>query len=332
MDVDFLNLQLEQLVTSLIQVNDMISSLNDEIDDFNDEDYISLISGRCGIIDSIIALNLLRYDNIANIDSTTDSNFMIGSIVLAPRYLLQSKQLCMDLAITLSLDEISDKIYISWLKPYNHYELNASSTSISYYFSQIRHETIAMKRLKSDMSYLNRVRLGDTLLCKVKQKGIWVQGLVMETYSESNESYLKVKLFFSFDHTKIDDYSVNIREVSPFPGNDTVSMMQSSISNTLISSNGSCNDGRVYSGQQSTSHSDGDDDDEVKEFNYALSRKPSYSEINNNNNTAINLDDVTASSFMDSNELLAELAKFGTWEKYTRGIGTKVLSRMGYKR
>jgi hypothetical protein len=223
----------------------------------------------------------------------------------------------MDLAIVLSTEqetyEASDRVYVSWVRPQTIHELLSSADGIFFASSQLDFD--GTKQLKENMKTIHQLQLGDRILFKTKSVLMWEQGLISNLYNSEDNHYVDVKYFTDTGDSRVESIPLDIHFVSPLPvltlreihnriqsESPTFTSNQSS-STTLLGRR--TNDGRLYAETDDTS------------FNYARKR---------------NSIDASDFDFNFSEKILMELGKFGVWEKYTKGVGTKVLSKMGYKR
>jgi hypothetical protein len=311
MDRDFLLSQLSQLAASIVEVSKTLSSVSKSTY-HRSVDVCDLLNARMSIVDSIISLNSMLSEFTAVESSARDilrdnSSSMLspGIIVVTLRYL--SRRIQPDLGIVLSYE--NEVVYISWLRPLTAYELLAHDTAISYSIHQLNINGTVF--LQKEIHMLSKLEIGDRVLCRInKDLGIWKPGLVVNT--NHDQSLAEVKIFTEDGSVYTEKLTLNISQIAPYPYDSDSQRKDGSTATEHFPTPKFSNDGRQYLGNSSTA-------DEAPSFNYAR-LPPSYS-YEEDSYTSISAD-IT----------LAELSRFGTWEIHTKGVGSRVLRRMGYTR
>lgn len=389
-DDNFIISQLHQLVASLCDITELLNQflqdydviqrgnkcLKVKNDSSSSDDCNALITAKAGILDSILALNIMHHDlqkaksfdpympYHAQIMNDDGDKFIIGTIVLAPRYSLNSKTLCMDYAVImphLSLrnsddtdesfkdegDDIAgtpdpyieydltcERVYLLWLRPQSRYELLCSYRDIYFSVQQLIRHTVTMCTFEQHVLALKYLQVGDRVLCRPglgtdQGEKYWQQGLVSYAYNHGDDEILDIMVI----STDAESYTVstqrNIQNICTLPsenvqdflsrkrggGSTSTSLDNHAIKVTQDSSSSSkiiADDGRLY--HDETNADEG--------FNYVKSKH-----IPSTHQQPVSQDDLIISE-----KALMELAKFGTWEKYTKGVGMKLLAKMGYRR
>lgn len=310
MDDTFIRRELESLIRSLYEINTLISCTTAD-----ESRNAGLFDARHQILHALGELNIAKVDHSRNINDEANNSLGVnimddemtitmGSLVLAPRYF--EKQIIDDFAIVLSIsssfsdnrhqnidNDNLDTMEIAWLRPQSRYEM-ATSSSIVFPRGVVEGGSRVIDRLKDQRIALASLRIGDRVLHRLNDKDhIWVVSRIHEMIEEEDGRWAHVaSLIHGSSSGRV---PVDLSFLAPLPG------PPSSSSTTTHSHD----DGRYYHSQDDVDEGDG------PSFNYAAPR---------------------TDFLLDPGALLDELSAFGTWEKHTKGVGSRVLRKMGYQR
>ena len=342
MDISTIASQLGAFTASAMQVVSLletISTTDSSSGDAPNESIQQLHDSKFELFEAIVELNDFLYN--ANLNSR---GIFPGSLVLAPRY--YEGNMCLDFAIVTLIKNsnndtekfetqekhdqaisstISDEylknsnqiLKIFWLRPHSRHEL--LSHSISFTESQLNIERVSYS-LQNQKQFLKNISIGEKVLylslLNDQKYGTWRKGTVQKILRDGEYVQIEPATKDSSSHDAISSVMLplKITFIAPLPyqkSNETVRNGGSSESN---------NNSKIRKIKDSLYDDDDGSDDGSNDGIIPL---PSlYGAMLANN----------ASAEASSAGLSASSYPLGLWERHTKGIGGKILAKMGFRR
>lgn len=295
MNIDDVKCQLEQLTSSLVQVTLALKSL-----DSNDISSQNLLfNARSELLASIISLVQL-----AENEPAMQSSYCIGNIVLAPR--LFNNQLCYDLGVILDSEE-DEFNHSSNINNNSITENNNINLIISWLRPQSMYELFTegtiftneqikqngIKLYNQQIKLLDNIRQGDAVLCRIDTRcSLWCEGMIVRFNDEMGSVDVKINNNHNSNYNQNEVFSVPFQISHICPYPKNLSTKRNDLE---------------------TIHS------EVTNIENNV--------LNNNNNNIFR--STSCSSNLASFDTILGL---GEWEKHTKGVGGRLLLKMGYRR
>lgn len=265
-----------------------------ELDESTDI-YKSLLHARFGLIDAIISLNKIL-----------EMPYLIsGSICFAPRLF----DGCYDLALITKTHGSVDKICtIIWLRPRNKYELKSLGTT--YQYCQLKSFKDVLQQ--GEVDQIEGLVQGGSVWARYED-GIWYKAEVCRKYYpglQSNKDTMLIEVVFT-------DFG---SERSTLPAEITcITNRKDASHSTMMNVN---DHDRIFSDEWLSSDTESEaelvENEKDRHCNSSTAGRLSHASVGNKNTSLATM--------------VAEGYVLGDWERHTKGIGSRLLSRMGYKR
>eukprot|EP01038_Epipyxis_sp_PR26KG_P010589 gene10589-14226_t len=316
---------MDAFVCSLIDVVDALSTIGMDDSTLQSSVKDQLEDSYSDIINTIVMLNEL-YDSLSRSSSfATMVNTYThpkGSLVLAPRFFENSfiydfaiiKRIVINDQIVSSIpaDDMTlneSSVNVIWLRPQSKYELLAENITFSY--PQLIFNNV-MEEFKSQENSLSSIAVKDTVLFHLnniqksavidKELKVWKKGIVSNLNRVDNIA--TIQCLTSKNETKKYDVTLKITNIAP------------------------CQIRNVHENNDNFDENDEDsNNDDKSEDHDGIKSIPSLVTFNNNNNN----NNIYESSNKKSSKFDLSI-NIGQWEQHTKGIGSKLMAKMGYVR
>jgi hypothetical protein len=286
--------QIQECVENLLQIKETLTILHS-----SNQSSIPLLHAHHNLLSALVALHELP-------------SFEIGSVVLAPRSF--HGMITEDLAVIVSkqsdkVDEAIEYRKVIWLRPSTAFELESNGSIFP--ITQINANGKSYYDLQTQT--LLNIRTGDKVLVRLENQGLWTMATVMKFDDDEQIMYVNIKDDINHGNPNFSNPSSSSSSSSSSEYPYKTIQIPNNISYVAPLPRMYINQMKTKSKQsQIIKHDFDEQDDELAHY----------------------IDLTNYSTKMDTPiiESFDKIEGFAEWEKYTKGIGSRLLQKMGYKR